>query len=172
MGKGSGKAIAIIALCISLGFGGYIVYDKIIVSPGDTTPITPASNQYFKAYYVSSYVLIAHYWLTVQALLIEFNITQGESVYFFYLGQVILTYTTSDTYMDFYFMIDGIRMHNPTCKVEGYNNVDPDGLIVSASLIHYNSTLSPGSHNVTITYRGSDPQNYINPQSLFVQTFK
>ena len=173
MGKGSGKAIAVIALCISLGLGGYIVYDKLIISTGDTTPITTTSNQYFKAYYGDSYVLVGFgFWLTVQDLFIEFNITQGESVYFSYLGQAHLAGVASDTYLEFRFQIDDIRMDAPTCRIERYGATDPGELRVDASLQHYNSTMTPGTHNVTIAYRGRDTSNYISPQSLFVQTFK
>ena len=172
MGKGSGKAIAVIALCISLGLGGYIVYDKLIVSTGDTTPITPTSNHYFKAYYGYHYVLISNFWLTVQELYIEFNTTQGESVYFSYLGQAHLADVADDTYLEFRFEIDGIRMNTPTCRIERYNTMNPGGLRVDASLQHYNSTMTPGIHNVTVVFRGGDPTDYISPQSLFVQMFK
>ena len=172
MGKGSGTAIAIISLFISLGFGGYVVYDKVIASPETTIPITPTSNQYFKADSGYTYVPIVDTWFTIPELFIEFNITQGESVYFFYLGQAHLVDATDDTYLDFRFVIDGIRMNNPKCRIWRYNTVNPGGLVVDASLQHFNSTMIPGTHNVTIAFAGGDTTDYINPQSLLVQTFK
>ena len=34
------------------------------------------------------------------------------------------------------------------------------------------SPMIPGTHNVTIAFRGGDATDYIYPQSLLVQTFK
>jgi len=172
MGKGSGTVIALIALFISLGLGGYIVYDKVIASPETNNPITPTSNQYFKTNYGYTYVPTVDTWFTIPELFIEFNITQGESVCFFYLGQTHLVEAAGDTYLEFRLVINGIRMNNPKCRIGRYSTVTPGGLVVDASLQHFNSTMIPGTHNVTIAFRGGYTTNYIYPQSLLVQTFK
>ena len=62
MGKGSGTALAVIALCISLGLGGYIVYDKFIVGPKITTADTPTTNQYYKESSVFHMIPSAEEW--------------------------------------------------------------------------------------------------------------
>jgi len=171
MGKDSGKAIAIVALCISLGLGGYIVYDKLLVSPETTNQIAPTSNQYFETNYDFIYPSIPGLWLKMPDLFIEFSIIQGESVYFFYLGQVHLVVAAGDTYFEFRFIIDDIVSITPFCRIDRYSTVNPGGLVVHASLQHYNSTMLPGTHNVTVQYRAGDTADYIHPQNLFVQTF-
>ena len=171
MGKGSGTVIAIVALCISLGLGGYIVYDKIIASPETTIPITPTSNQYFQTNYDFIYAPLVNIWLKIPDLFIEFNITQGESVYFFYLGQAHLVAAADDTYLQFRFIFDDIVSITPFCRIGRYSTVNPGGLVVDASLQHYNSTMNPGTHNVTVQFQSGDTTNYIYPQNLFVQTF-
>ena len=171
MGKSSGTVIAIVALCISLGLGGYIVYDKFIATPGTTIPIVPTSNQYFETNYDFIYAPIAALWVKMPDLFIEFNITQGQSVYFFYLGQAHLVAAAGDTYLQFRFIFDGIVSITPFCRIDRYSTVNPGGLVVHASLQHYNSTMIPGTHNVTVQYRAGDTADYIHPQNLFVQTF-
>lgn len=48
MGKRSGTALAVIALILSIGFGGYFILDKFVLTPAATSPSTPPTNQYFK----------------------------------------------------------------------------------------------------------------------------
>ncbi len=44
MGKGSGKALGIIALITNLGFGGYFILDKFFLTPATATPSIPSTN--------------------------------------------------------------------------------------------------------------------------------
>lgn len=167
MGK-STAVVSILALMISIGVGGYFLYDNFFAVP----PAASTSNQYFETNYNFIYAPLVGIWLKMPDLFIEFNITQGESVYFFYLGQVHLVPAADDTYLEFRFIFDGIVSITPFCRIQRYNStVNPGGLVVDASLQHYIPTMIPGTHNVTVQYRAGDTTDYIYPQSLFVQTF-
>ena len=72
MGKGSGTIIGVIALILSLGFGGYFLYDKIFLAPAATSPSIPATKQYFDVG-PGVYIPSGETWLSDSILKIDFN---------------------------------------------------------------------------------------------------
>jgi len=170
MGKSSGTAIAVIALFISIGFGGYFVYDKFFAAT--TTSNIPTSNQYYKeAMFI--YIPSGEAWSTGNSLSIEFNISEGESVYFSFEGLVNLDDSSiPNTYVEFRFKVDEIIWGYPRRSVRRYNAVSPGGSRISVSMQHYNSTMLPGTHTITVVCRGDHTTDSLRERSLFVQTFK
>ncbi len=167
MGKSGGTAIAVIALLVSVGFGGYFVYDRFIA-----TPSIPTSNQYYKEGQFS-YIPSGEVWTTGNDLSIEFTISEGESVYFSYEGMVNFDDSSvPNTYIESRFKVDGIIWNYPQRSVRRYNAVSPGGTRLSVSLQHYNSTMTAGNHTVTVVCRGDHSLDSLRYRSLFVQTFK
>lgn len=190
MGKSGGTALAVIALIVSIGVGGYFVYDRFIITPSTTSPSGPTqedldaleeriidlenntSNQYYKT---GSYFIIpsGEAWSTGNSLSIEFTISEGESVYFSYEGTVILDDSSvPNTYVEFRFKVDGVIWTYPQRRARRYNAVSPGGTQLSVSMQHYNSTMSAGNHTVTVVCRGDHTTDSLRERSLFVQTFK
>ena len=171
MGKGSGTAIAVIALLISVGLGGFIVYDKFIMAPKITTEDTPTTNQYFKegpAIYIPS----GEAWTSGSYLLIEFNLTEGQSVYYSFEGLVLFDDSSvPETYIELHFKVDGIIWDYPRRYIWRYSAVTPGGLKFSVSMQHYNTSMTSGTHNVTVVCKGSHTVDLLSDRSLFVQTF-
>ena len=172
MGKGSGKAIAVIALLISIGLGGYIIYDKFIAAPQTTISDTPTTNQYLRE---SSTLLIipsAEQWTSGYYILIEFDITDGQSVYFSFEGVIRFRESSiPDTYIELRFKVDGIIWTYPHRKIERQDVVSPWRLEFSAAMQYYYTSMSSGTHNVTVVCRGDHTIDRLGSRSLFVQTF-
>ena len=171
MGKGS-SVVSILALIISIGIGGYLVYDNFIV----TQPVTPeiSTRQWYDYYKWSMSTPSGLAWSTSNFLMVEFNVSEGESVYFSYTGTVYFDDQYNDTWVELCFKVDGIRWPDPLCKVERINTEDPGIIYLSVALQHVNSTLSMGDHNVTVTFRslhGGGGTNSVREQNMFVQTF-
>ena len=172
MGKGT-AVVSILALLISIGVGGYLMYDNIFLTPPTTPEIT--SRQWYNYYQWSINTPSGLAWSTDNYLFVDFNVTEGESVYFSYTGLVRFDDQYNDTWIELCFKIDGIRWANPLCKVERVNTNDPGIIILSVALQHVNSSLSIGDHNATVTFRslhGGGGTNSVREQNIFVQTFK
>ena len=170
MGKGSGTVIAVIALLISVGFGGYIVYDKFIAAP-ETSNI-PTTNQYFKERSTFLMIPSAEDWTSGSYILIAFNLAEGQSVYFSFEG--LITFDDSsdpNTYIEFRFKVDDIIWDYPRRRLWRYNVVSPWGLKFSVSMQNYNTTMTSGNHTVTVVCKGDHTADVMSDRSLFVQTF-
>lgn len=172
MGKGSGTGIAVIALIISLGFGGYFLIDKFFLAPGLTTTSIPSTNQYFKERSMYEYIPPSEEWTSGSYLLIEFILTEGQSVYFSFEGLVLFDDSSDpNTYIEVRFKVDDIIWNYPRRRLWRYNVVSPWGLKFSVSMQHYNTSMTSGTHNVTVVCKGDHTADYISDRSLFVQTF-
>lgn len=172
MGKGSGTVLGIMALLFSLGFGGYFIIDKFVLTPGTTTPSIPSTNQYYKQG-PTIYIPSGEAWTPDSYLNIEFNLTEGETVYLSYEGLVLFDDSAiPDAYIEFRFKIDGFILSTPYRRVWRYNDASAGGFRFSVAMQHYNSTMSAGTHTVTVVCKGDDTINLVGPQSLFVLTFK
>ena len=167
MGKSRGTALGIVALLLSLGFGGYFVVDKFVLTPA----APPATNQYFDdgpAFYIPS----GEAWLSDSYVKIEFDIAEGQTVYFSFEALVLFDDSSvPNTYIEFRFKVDGIIWSYPYRRVWRYNVVNPFGIRFSVAMQHYNTTMSVGAHSVSVIAKGDHTVDIINDWSLFVQTF-
>jgi hypothetical protein len=172
MGKGSGTALGVIAIVISLGFGGYFLIDKFVLTPTTTTPSIPSTNQYYKQG-PTIYIPSSEAWTPDSYLNIEFNLTEGESVYLSYEGLALFDdSSTPNTYIEFRFKIDGFILNTPYRRVWRYNVVSNFGMRFSVAMQHYNLTMSAGTHTITVICKGDHNVDMVGPQSLFILTFK
>lgn len=74
------------------------------------------------------------------------------------------------TNLEGYFSLDGRRLNFPHIEAQDYC----DGstyLRLPASLQYFNSTLSPGTHNITIVLYGNYNINGVVDSTLFLQTY-
>lgn len=167
MGKGS-SIIAVIALIIGLGAGGFIIYDNYFVTP----PIIPKENQYYDYSISVLYMPSSEAWGFISPINIDFEVHSGQKVYFSFIAEVNFDDSSNpNSYIRIGFYVDGIRWSFPEVYVRRYNIDDANGLRMSVSLQHYNTTISSGFHNVTLTYQGDSTADSIRSCTLFIQTF-
>lgn len=164
MEKSSG-IIAILALIIGLGAGGFIIYDNFIAIP-------PTENQWYNFSTTVFYMQAGEAWGTISTISIDFVVSSGQNVYFSFMTEINFDdSSTPGSYIEIHFEVDGIRWSQPRIYVNRYNIASAHGLRMSASLQHYNTTMSSGTHTITLVYRGDSTADSIRPCSLFVQTF-
>ena len=167
MAKGS-SIIAVIALIIGLGVGGFIIYDNYIASP----PTSPAENQWYDFSANVLYMQASEAWGNIASISIDFNVSSGQNVYFSFIVEINFDDSSNPTsYVQIQFEVDGIMWSQPRIFVRRYNIASAHGLRMSASLQHYNTTMTSGTHTVTLVYKGSSTADSVRPCSLFVQTF-
>ena len=168
MGNRSGIILGLIAVMISAGVGGYVLYDNFIAVP----PAISTGNQWYDFSSSVEYMSPGEAWDTSSSISIDFTVVSGQTVYFSYTGHVLLDDTSGDSYVEIKFNVDGIRWYYPYVRVWRYTTVTPGGIQLSVALQHYNTTMPSGSHTVTIAFKGdsTDDALYLS-QSLFVQTF-
>lgn len=165
MGKGS-SIIAVLALIVGLGAGGFILYDNYFVIP------PPVENQWYDSTASVSYMPASEAWGTITSISIDFTIISGQSVYFSFNTEINFDDSSNPTsYVEIHFEVDGIMWAHPYIVVRRYNIASAHGLRMSASLQHFNTTMTSGTHTVTLVFRGLSTADSIRPCSLFVQTF-
>jgi len=166
-----GSALAIIALLIgigAIGIGGYNYYVQT------TQTVEKIGNTWFKLN--STYLPTdpTSTYITFNGLTIQFNIISGQSAYFLYNGYVSLRLTGAGyTWIEVYFSLDGHRINSPCIEKSIYYDTEVVGASIrdDLSLQHFNSTLTPGTHEITIVIRGNSNLNAIRESTLFVQTY-
>ncbi len=164
MEKSSG-IIAIIALIIGLGAGGFIIYDTYIATP-------PTENQWYDPSTTVYYMQASNAWGYISSISIDFDVKSGQNVYFSFIVEINFDDSSNPTSdVEIRFEVDGIMWSQPRIYVQRYNIVSAHGLRMSASLQHYNTTMTLGIHTVTLVYRGSSTADSVRSGTLFVQTF-
>jgi len=167
IGKGS-SVIAVIALIISLGAGGFVIYDNFIASP----PVSPVENQWYDFTMSVFFMPASEAWGTISSISIDFNVSSGQKVYFLYIAEIDFHVNSNPTsYVEIHFEVDGIMWSQPLIYVNRENIASAHDLRMSVSLQHYNTTMTSGIHTVTLVYRGDSTFDSVRPCSLFVQTF-
>ncbi len=165
-----GSVLAILALIVgivAIGIGGYNIYVQT------TQTIDEIGNTWYKSEPNLFTCSPAYAYKTFSDLTIQFNISSGESAYFSYNGWIFMRLTsptTGITALAVYFSLDGRRLESPHIEAQDYY----DGvtyLKFPASLQYFNSSLSPGVHNITIVIYGNYNINGVRDSTLFVQTY-
>ena len=160
MGKGI-SSIAVVALIIGLGAGGFIIYDNYIA------PTSPAEDEWYDYSSTVYYMQASEAWNTISAISIDFKVSSGQNVYFSFIAEINFDDSSNpNSYVEIQFEVDGIRWFQPKIYVRRYNIASAHGLRMSVSLQHYNTTMTSGTHTVTLVYKGDS-----TACSLFVQTF-
>lgn len=170
MVKKGGSALAILALIIgigAIGIGGYNIYVQTTEKEDEIGNVWFKLNStYFPTDPTGTY-------LTFSGLTIQFNIISGQSAYFRYTGRSSLRLPGPGvTWIEVYFSLDGRRIDPPHIEKSVYYDLGMVGAPVrdALSLQYFNSTLTPGTHEITIVIRGNSDLNAILESTLFVQT--
>jgi len=162
------KAIAVIAAIAAIGSIGWLVYDQFFVPDLNVN----SSRQYYDEDYTMRTVPGGSTWSTYTGLSIDFIVNEGEKVYMTYTAYAqINQLSPTSSEINFMFRLDGIRILQPTVKVGKYNDDNNTGLYFSVSLQHFNSSMSAGSHTLTITFQGSSSSDTVHEQTLYVEIF-
>jgi len=177
MAQKRGSGLAILALIVgigAIGLGGYNFYVQTTQTVEEPTQtVEEIGNTWYKSEPDFFNCMPAYTYKTFSDLTIQFNISSGESAYFSYNGWIFMRLTSPDTgltYLRVYFSLDGRRLESPHIRAQDYY----DGinyLMLPASLQYFNSSLSPGVHNITIVLYGNYNINAVSDSTLFVQTY-
>ena len=165
MAKSSG--LAVLALLIAVGALGLGVYQMFSAVPGDEG--SGIKNTWDKSHYSPLYTNPTGTLLPVSQLTINFTVSSGEHVYF-YFNTWAVVYAGVNSYIEFHFMLDGALLSSPpypwwVFRTFGDRIESP----ISCQLSHDNVTA--GAHYVTISISGSDVNNNIRSSTLIVQTY-
>ena len=169
MGETSLKVISALALILGVSAFGWLAYDQLFI------PQTSSSRQYYETDTTIHAMPSGSAYYANLNLAIEFTVNAGEKVYFSYVSNTGIDDGSAPTsQMYFYFKVDGVILTNPNCHIWRYNDDDgdADGRRFSVTLQHYNATMPPGQHNVTVTFWGDSTGDSVRQQTLFVQIFK
>jgi hypothetical protein len=170
MGKGS-SLLATLALVIGLGVGSFVIYEHFILIP-PTTPDAPPENQWFDTASGTYYVLSGNAWNTIAAIKFDFNVSSGQTVHFLLIGVINFDdSSTPSSYVEVKLKIAGIILFYPSIYVRRYNLDSTEGLRMSVSLQHYDTTMTSGNYSIEIVLRGDSTADSARDFSLFVQTF-
>ena len=170
MAKKGGSGLAILALIVgigAIGIGGYNFYVQT------TQPVEEIGNTWYKSEPDFFTCMPAYSYKTFSDLTIQFTVRPGESAYFSYNCWIFMRLNSPDTgptSLEVYFSLDGRRLESPHIEAQDYY----DGstyLKLPASLQYFNSSLSPGAHNITIVLNGNFNINGVRDSTLFVQTY-
>ena len=172
-----GSVLAILALIVgigAIGLGGYNIYVQTTQTVEEPTQtVEEIGNTWYKSEPDFFTCIPAYSYRTFSDLTIQFNVKSGESVYISYNGWIFMRLNSPDTGMTFlkiYFSLDGRRLESPHIEAQDYY----DGstyLKLPASFQYFNSSLSPGGHNITIVLFGNFNINAVSESTLFVQTY-
>ncbi|MFX0009631.1 MAG: hypothetical protein ACFE9R_04900 [Candidatus Hermodarchaeota archaeon] len=107
-------------------------------------------------------------YLTITHLTVEFELEQGDSVYFSFSSSAHIEYNpTSWSRIFVYFRVDGIFQSDPTADVGIYQETVAHHFTIHLQAVR--NDLSAGAHNVTVVIYGESTGNYIWKSSMFVQ---
>jgi len=165
-----GKGLAVLALIFGISGLGLGLYSYILIQT-PTTEITRSGihrtwYNYDKTTYFSNPTSTN---ITIADLLINFSVEPNEYLYLNYVGEACAQ-TGFLSYVQVWFELDGVILDGPE---------DPDFYYITTgnrisgpvSLQHSLDNITLGIHNITISFLGSDPTNYLQKQSLLVQTY-
>lgn len=171
MAQKGGSTLAILALIVgigAMGIGGYNIYVQT------TQPAGEIGNTWFKLNSTYFTTDPTGTYITISGLAIQFNIISGQSAYFLYNGYVSLRLPGAGvTWIEVYFSLDGRRIKSPYIEKTIYYDPEMVGSPFrdDLSLQYFNSTLTPGTHEISIIIRGNSDLNAIQESTLFVQTY-
>ncbi len=157
MGKGSG--IGILALIVAVGAIGLGVFTFITFSPdSDSSSAVKRTYTDFREADFTSTAEDA--WYTITGISINFDVKEGESVYFLFTCTADVVPVSSVAYMHFRLVIDSVPYDNASTTV-GATSSSANSLIYSVALQYADYSLSTGSHTVTVqTLRECDGEIY------------
>lgn len=162
MGNSTGKVIGVIALMIALGVAGLEVYQLITDSTGSI--------------YIASHegIVDLDTGYTTLPTNITFDTKQDDLVLFDFTCGIYLDIYTAITVITIRFVLDGEMISSTAIYQEGSQAVDPQSILDSAGMRYYNTTLAPGTHNVTVSAYCDDPDgaSHIRCMVLSVSIYK
>lgn len=165
----NGKGLGILALLVGISGLGLGIYTLIVpqVQVVDTNfGIQNTWFNYDPTSYATSSVGVD---IVIDALTINFTVNSGESVYFLFNTFAVVTGGGSPTAIQFNFVLDGL-IKGPPAYPELYFASDGPDQYGSVTL-QIAKIISTGSHNVTISIKGSYAGNGIRDCTLIVQTY-
>ena len=165
-----GKGLAVLALIIGISGLGLGLYSYILIQT-PTTEITRSGvhRTWYTYDQTTYYTNPASFAITMVDLLINFTVETNEYAYVNYVGEACAQ-NGSLSYLHVWFEVDGVILGGSD-DPDFYFLTTGDRIVGSVSLQHSLDNLTLGIHNITIRALGSDPTNYLQKQSLLVQTY-
>ncbi len=181
MGENSLKVLSFLAIIIGasgLGFGTYSLMqvqsgavkgddgdDGDDGSDGADGTIIRIDSKRCSAVYCNP----INQYLPINELNITFNIFLGEAVYFLYTG---VGEIFGVSFVTVVFIIDGKRVPNVFASFS-LGDVDPSHFYESSLSMQFsNTTMSEGSHEITVARIGDESFNSVNSNMLYIQIYR
>lgn len=165
-----GKGLAVLALIFGISGLGLGLYSFILIHT-PTTEITRSGihRTWYNYNQTTYYTDPASVAITIVDLLINFSVETNEYVYVNYVGEATAQ-TGSFSFVHGWFELDGNVLGGQEYP-DFYFLTTGNRTVGTVSLQHSLDNVTPGIHNITIRVLGSDPTNYLQKQSLLVQTY-
>ncbi|MBD3215964.1 MAG: hypothetical protein GF311_25355 [Candidatus Lokiarchaeota archaeon] len=164
--RSSGKGIAIVALALVIGTIGFLLYSMVILEPESTIRGTWYDSNETRYNTNPTLTLI-----TIPDLSITFEKQPGESVYILFSSRAGVWEDGGWEYIEVYLAIDGNRINEANNKFLLYTSSGGSANIVPMTLQYTANELSNGVHEVTVIIYGSHSSNYVDSNTLLVQTY-
>jgi hypothetical protein len=162
----SGRGIAIVALALIIGTIGFLFYSMVILEPESTIRQTWYDSN--ESRYNTNPTLTL---ITIPDLSITFEKQSGESVYILFSSRAGVWEDGGWEYIEVYLAIDGNRINEAHNKFLLYTSNGGSANIVPMTLQYTFNELSNGNHEVTVVIYGSHSSNYVDSNTLLVQTY-
>ncbi|MFX0059902.1 MAG: hypothetical protein ACFE85_18335 [Candidatus Hodarchaeota archaeon] len=168
MGK-AGSILGIIALILGATAIGLQGFNYLIINPRQKEQTWYAHEpDYYRCNPDNTFI-------PFNDLNITFEIKPGQSAYFLYNGWSHLDLDYDGfSILEIYYSIDGIRIDTPYFRERlwyKYSEIGGTSILKCASLQYLNSSLSAGTHNVSIILYANFDFNGVRESTLMVRTF-
>ena len=164
----NGKGLSILALLIGISGLGLGVYTLVFPQVQVVDTNFGIQNTWFKYDPTAYSTTIINTDLIIDSLTIIFTVNSGESVYFLF-NTWAGVFGAGLTVLQINFVLDGLIKSPPAYPEVNFasDGVDQYGSVT----LQVAKILSAGSHNITISIKGTYASNGIKDSTLLVQTF-
>ena len=175
MGKSSGVGIAILGLLIGIGGLSFAAYSYFTFSSQIADLKTQMEERSVKATWYAENLIdwspsAVNTNESIPDLTINFQVNEGESIYFSFITRAIIYAYSGQTYIRFTFRIDGVILDAPY-TIAGGLDVDEVFLYIPVALQYSTNMLAAGNHTVSVIALKGYTSNFIRQSSLLVQTY-
>jgi len=108
--------------------------------------------------------------LEIPNLIVIFTLESNESIYLSFTCRASIFPSSGHSRVFIYFKLDGQLITEPSTQVGNYYGGSL-GDSLSVNLQHFIENIGAGSHNITMAVSTTNPSNYLNEMSIFVQNF-
>ena len=173
----SHNIIGILALILALGALSLQLYTTFIIVPDLTNQVESTTEPSITQtkYVNNSAIIKTNPVLTdisIPDLSIKIDVGKDDSVYIEFSSRVGVWEISGWNYVEVYLAIDNEKIEDAHNKFLINTGSGGSANIVPMTIQYSTSSLSKGEHTITVIIYGANIQNYVNLNTLLVQTYK